>query len=80
MYDWFAVALWISQIYNLNSFIMNPWFNLWWSVFYFNTSDTEKENFNTWLQLIVWAPTREKAIERMKRALDDTIITGNLKR
>ncbi|GAU11807.1 hypothetical protein TSUD_75580 [Trifolium subterraneum] len=26
--------------------------------------------------LIVWAPTREKAIERMKRALDDTIITG----
>ncbi|CAN1799176.1 Biotin carboxylase 2, chloroplastic, partial [Linum perenne] len=28
------------------------------------------------LQLIVWAPTREKAIERMKRALNDTIITG----
>ncbi|XP_031374626.1 biotin carboxylase 2, chloroplastic [Punica granatum] len=27
-------------------------------------------------KLIVWAPTREKAIERMKRALDDTIITG----
>ncbi|KAK7841743.1 biotin carboxylase 1, partial [Quercus suber] len=27
-------------------------------------------------KLIVWAPTREKAIQRMKRALDDTIITG----
>ncbi|KAK4783622.1 hypothetical protein SAY86_007996 [Trapa natans] len=27
-------------------------------------------------KLIVWAPTREKAIERMKRALEDTIITG----
>eukprot|EP00897_Mesotaenium_endlicherianum_P000468 jgi/Mesen1/10421/ME000082S09934 len=27
-------------------------------------------------KLIVWAPTREKAIERMKRALDDTIISG----
>ncbi|KAK5839939.1 Biotin carboxylase 1, chloroplastic [Gossypium arboreum] len=27
-------------------------------------------------KLIVWAPTREKAIERMKRALDDTVITG----
>ncbi|KAK6941217.1 Biotin carboxylase-like, N-terminal domain [Dillenia turbinata] len=27
-------------------------------------------------KLIVWAPTRERAIERMKRALDDTIITG----
>ncbi|KVH97571.1 Acetyl-CoA carboxylase, biotin carboxylase [Cynara cardunculus var. scolymus] len=27
-------------------------------------------------KLIVWAPTREKAIERMKRALNDTIITG----
>ncbi|KAK4348145.1 hypothetical protein RND71_034484 [Anisodus tanguticus] len=25
--------------------------------------------------LIVWDPTHEKAIERMKRALDDTIIT-----
>lgn len=30
------------------------------------------------LQLIVWAPTREKAIERMKRALNDTIITGKM--
>lgn len=28
------------------------------------------------LQLIVWAPTREKAIVRMQRALNDTIITG----
>lgn len=28
------------------------------------------------MQLIVWAPTRERAIERMKRALNDTIITG----
>ncbi|KAG2664914.1 hypothetical protein I3760_16G104600 [Carya illinoinensis] len=28
-------------------------------------------------KLIVWAPTREKAIERMIRALDDTIITGS---
>ncbi|XP_059278733.1 biotin carboxylase 1, chloroplastic-like [Lycium ferocissimum] len=27
-------------------------------------------------KLIVWAPTREKAIERMKRALNDTIIAG----
>ncbi|KAJ3676293.1 hypothetical protein LUZ60_003705 [Juncus effusus] len=27
-------------------------------------------------KLVVWAPTREKAIERMKRALDDTVITG----
>lgn len=27
-------------------------------------------------KLIVWAPTWEKAIEHMKRALDDTIITG----
>lgn len=27
-------------------------------------------------KLIVWAPTRERAIARMKRALDDTIITG----
>ncbi|KAJ0030864.1 hypothetical protein Pint_13887 [Pistacia integerrima] len=27
-------------------------------------------------KLIVWAPTREKAIERMKRALNDTTITG----
>ncbi|XP_050373066.1 biotin carboxylase 1, chloroplastic [Argentina anserina] len=27
-------------------------------------------------KLIVWAPTREKAIDRMKRALNDTIITG----
>ncbi|CAK9171118.1 unnamed protein product [Ilex paraguariensis] len=27
-------------------------------------------------KLIVWAPTRERAIERMKRALDDTIIIG----
>ncbi|XP_042404294.1 biotin carboxylase 2, chloroplastic-like [Zingiber officinale] len=27
-------------------------------------------------KLIVWAPTRERAIERMKRALSDTIITG----
>ncbi|GJP32423.1 hypothetical protein CLOM_g17014, partial [Closterium sp. NIES-68] len=27
-------------------------------------------------KLIVWAPTRERAIERMKRALHDTIITG----
>ncbi|CAN6908277.1 unnamed protein product [Brassica oleracea] len=27
-------------------------------------------------KLIVWAPTRERAIERMKRALNDTIITG----
>lgn len=27
-------------------------------------------------KLIVWAPTREKAIARMKRALDDTLITG----
>lgn len=26
-------------------------------------------------KLIVWAPTRERAIERMKRALTDTIIT-----
>ncbi|GLT62131.1 hypothetical protein SLA2020_347900 [Shorea laevis] len=32
--------------------------------------------FGTMLQLIVWAPTREKAIARMKRALDDTVITG----
>jgi acetyl-CoA carboxylase biotin carboxylase subunit len=30
------------------------------------------------LQLIVWAPTREKAIARMKRALEDTVITGNI--
>jgi acetyl/propionyl-CoA carboxylase alpha subunit len=30
------------------------------------------------LQLIVWAPTREKAIVRMQRALNDTIITGKL--
>lgn len=29
-----------------------------------------------YFQLIVWAPTRERAIERMKRALNDTIITG----
>lgn len=29
-----------------------------------------------YLQLIVWAPTRERAIQRMKRALNDTIITG----
>jgi acetyl-CoA carboxylase biotin carboxylase subunit len=29
-----------------------------------------------WVKLIVWAPTREKAIERMKRALSDTIIKG----
>lgn len=27
-------------------------------------------------KLIVWAPTREKAIERMRRALKDTVITG----
>nr|ASZ00191.1 biotin carboxylase subunit 2 [Pelargonium cotyledonis] len=27
-------------------------------------------------KLIVWAPTREKAIERMKRALNETIIEG----
>lgn len=27
-------------------------------------------------KLIVWAPTREKAIERMKRALNDTVISG----
>ncbi|KAL8120570.1 biotin carboxylase 2, chloroplastic-like [Apium graveolens] len=27
-------------------------------------------------KLIVWAPTRERAIERMKRALHDTIIVG----
>ncbi|KAK9268743.1 hypothetical protein L1049_000504 [Liquidambar formosana] len=27
-------------------------------------------------KLIVWAPTRERAIERMKRALGDTVITG----
>ncbi|KAF8400164.1 hypothetical protein HHK36_013460 [Tetracentron sinense] len=27
-------------------------------------------------KLIVWAPTRERAIERMKRALNDTVITG----
>ncbi|KAL0372834.1 UNVERIFIED_CONTAM: Biotin carboxylase 2, chloroplastic [Sesamum calycinum] len=27
-------------------------------------------------KLIVWGPTRERAIERMKRALNDTIITG----
>jgi acetyl-CoA carboxylase biotin carboxylase subunit len=27
-------------------------------------------------KLIVWAPTREKAIVRMQRALNDTIITG----
>lgn len=27
-------------------------------------------------KLIVWAPTRERAISRMKRALEDTIITG----
>lgn len=27
-------------------------------------------------KLIVWAPTREKAVERMKRALGDTIISG----
>lgn len=27
-------------------------------------------------KLIVWAPTREKAIKRMKRALNDTIIQG----
>ncbi|XP_077222041.1 biotin carboxylase 1, chloroplastic-like [Tasmannia lanceolata] len=27
-------------------------------------------------KLIVWAPTRDKAIERMKRALNDTVITG----
>ncbi|CAN6462287.1 unnamed protein product [Victoria cruziana] len=27
-------------------------------------------------KLIVWAPTREKAIARMKRALEDTVITG----
>ncbi|KAL6543938.1 hypothetical protein OROGR_010435 [Orobanche gracilis] len=27
-------------------------------------------------KLIVWAPTRERAIQRMKRALNDTIITG----
>ncbi|CAI5474752.1 unnamed protein product [Closterium sp. Yama58-4] len=27
-------------------------------------------------KLIVWAPTRERAIERMKRALHDTIISG----
>jgi biotin carboxylase len=33
------------------------------------------------LQLIVWAPTREKAIARMKMALDDTVILlkGNAK-
>jgi acetyl-CoA carboxylase biotin carboxylase subunit len=29
-------------------------------------------------QMIDWAPTREKAIDRMKRALNDTIITGQL--
>lgn len=29
-------------------------------------------------QLIVWAPTRERAIARMKRALDDTIIVGKI--
>jgi hypothetical protein len=28
------------------------------------------------VKLIVWAPTREKVIERMKRALSDTIIRG----
>lgn len=27
-------------------------------------------------KLIVWAPTRERAIARMQRALDDTVITG----
>ncbi|KAK6936748.1 Carbamoyl-phosphate synthetase large subunit-like, ATP-binding domain [Dillenia turbinata] len=27
-------------------------------------------------KLVVWAPTRERAIERMKRALDDTFIIG----
>ncbi|KAH7435926.1 hypothetical protein KP509_06G084300 [Ceratopteris richardii] len=27
-------------------------------------------------KLIVWAPTRERAIARMKRALEDTVITG----
>eukprot|EP01018_Ginkgo_biloba_P014856 Gb_20361 [translate_table: standard] len=27
-------------------------------------------------KLIVWAPTREKAIARMRRALNDTVITG----
>ncbi|XP_020527064.1 biotin carboxylase 1, chloroplastic isoform X2 [Amborella trichopoda] len=27
-------------------------------------------------KLIVWAPTREKAIARMKRALEETVITG----
>ncbi|KAF6163733.1 hypothetical protein GIB67_018955 [Kingdonia uniflora] len=29
-------------------------------------------------KLIVWAPTRAKAIERMKRALNDTVITDSL--
>lgn len=29
-----------------------------------------------YFQLIVWGPTRERAIERMKRALNDTIIVG----
>lgn len=28
------------------------------------------------VQLIVWAPTREKAIQRMQRALSDTVIDG----
>ncbi|KAB1212049.1 Biotin carboxylase 1, chloroplastic [Morella rubra] len=48
------------------------------SVIYGSTmSDIKsKDGIQALADLIVWAPTREKAIERMKRALDDTIITG----
>lgn len=40
------------------------------------SSDYDDDDHVNSMQLIVWAPTRAKAIERMKRALEDTIITG----
>lgn len=44
--------------------------------FSFYGSGTHLIILKFYLQLIVWAPTRERAIARMKRALNDTVITG----
>jgi biotin carboxylase len=57
--------------------MQNLWLLIQIEIFATSNCSNKLGNFGTVLQLIVWAPTREKAIARMKRALDDTIITGN---
>jgi predicted YcjX-like family ATPase len=58
--------------------LLNPRYPTWFVfiVFEMKFLNLTKHHLYLCVKLIVWAPTREKAIERMKRALSDTIIRG----